>query len=102
MLSTIGVLLINLATPDAPTLPAVRRYLAQFLSDPRVVELPPCLWQIVLHLLVLPIRTRIAAHRYKLIWQPDGSPLRIYTIQQSQAVQQWLTARGWPVLVDYA
>src|SRR5690554_6487092 len=72
-----GVLFINLGTPDAPTPPAIRRYLAEFLSDPRVIEIPQPLWQIILRLFVLPRRPRSLAPRYKSIWWPGGSPLLV-------------------------
>jgi ferrochelatase len=70
----IGVLLVNLGTPDAPTPAAVRRYLAQFLSDPRVVEIPPAVWQPILHGVVLLTRPRKSAAKYEKVWTKDGSP----------------------------
>src|SRR5215469_8203122 len=69
-LSSIGVLLIQLGTPDAPTVPALRRYLRQFLSDPRVIEVPRLSWWFVLHFLVLPFRPRQSAAKYQRIWDP--------------------------------
>jgi len=71
----LGVLLINLGTPDAPTTAAVRRYLAQFLSDPRVVEIPRALWQPFLHTVILSVRAPRSAQRYATIWTKQGSPL---------------------------
>ncbi|MCB1749641.1 MAG: ferrochelatase [Gammaproteobacteria bacterium] len=70
-----GVLLVNLGTPDAPTTAAVRRYLAEFLADPRVVELPRWLWLPLLHGIILRTRPRRSAHAYQAIWGADGSPL---------------------------
>ena len=72
-----GVLLINLGTPDAPTPAALRRYLAQFLSDPRVVEAPRWLWWLALHGFILRTRPRRSAHAYQSIWTPQGSPLLV-------------------------
>lgn len=75
MHTPIGVLLTNLGTPDAPTAPAVRRYLREFLSDRRVVDLPRALWLPILYLFVLPLRPRRSAHAYASIWTNAGSPL---------------------------
>ncbi|CAB3777014.1 ferrochelatase [Pararobbsia alpina] len=97
-----AVLLINLGTPDAPTPAAVRRYLAEFLSDPRVVEIPSWLWQPILRSLILPFRGRSSAHKYASVWMPEGSPLRVHTEQQVQALRNWFAAQGAPVLVEYA
>lgn len=73
--SRTGVLVVNLGTPDAPTPAAVRRYLRQFLSDPRVVEVNPWLWKFVLNVIILPFRSRASAEAYSMVWTPDGSPL---------------------------
>jgi ferrochelatase len=73
----LGVLLTNLGTPDAPTAPALRRYLAEFLSDPEVVTLPKLLWLPVLHLLILRTRPAKSAKAYERIWTPEGSPLLV-------------------------
>src|SRR5690606_25563444 len=70
----IGVLLINLGTPDAPTPTAVRRYLGQFLSDRRVVEIPPLVWQPILRGIILNTRPKKSAHAYQQVWRDDGSP----------------------------
>ena len=75
--ATTGILVVNLGTPDAPTPKAVRRYLAQFLSDPRVVELPRLLWFMILHGIILRIRPRKVAHAYASIWTQSGSPLLV-------------------------
>jgi len=98
----IAVLLINLGTPDAPTPRAVRRYLAEFLSDPRVVEIPRALWQILLRAVILPLRGRASAKKYAAVWTPEGSPLRIHTERQVEGVRHLLASNGYQVLVDYA
>src|SRR2546425_174026 len=78
----IGVLLVNLGTPDAPTTRAVRRYLAQFLADPRVVEIPSLIWKPILHGVVLRLRPRVSARKYAMIWTDDGSPLLVHSVRQ--------------------
>jgi ferrochelatase len=88
-----GVLLVNLGTPDAPTTGAVRRYLREFLSDPRVVRIPPPIWWLILNLFVLPFRPAKSARKYAAIWKPDGSPLRIYTERQAQLLRGYLGQR---------
>ncbi len=97
-----GVVLFNLGTPDAPTTQAVRRYLIEFLSDRRVVELPPLLWQPLLRLLIAPLRARTSAQKYELVWLPEGSPLRVHTEQQVKALQAHFDANGQKILVQYA
>ena len=89
----LGVLLINLGTPDAPTAGAVRRYLAEFLSDPRVVEIPRLLWKPVLHGAVLRIRPARSAQRYASIWTNDGSPLLVHSERQKTLVLGYLGQR---------
>ncbi len=89
----LGVLLCNLGTPTAPTPTAVRRYLAEFLSDPRLIELPRVLWLPILYGLVLTLRPFRAAHAYAKIWTPEGSPLRVYSEQQQVAIGAALEAR---------
>ncbi len=86
----IGVLLTNLGTPDAPTAPALRRYLAEFLNDPRVVELPRWLWKIILHGVILRTRPRKAAQNYQQIWTLSGSPLLNIAQQQAIALENVL------------
>ena len=85
----IGVLLVNLGTPEQPSPHAVRRYLAEFLWDPRVIELPRPLWWLILHLIILRVRPKKSAHAYQKIWTPEGSPLLI----ESKAVADGLQAR---------
>ena len=85
----LGVLLVNLGTPDEPSPGAVRRYLAEFLWDPRVIEMPRPLWWLILHLIILRVRPRKSAHAYQKIWTPEGSPLLI----ESQAVADGLQSR---------
>ncbi len=82
-----GVLLVNLGTPEAPTPSAVRRYLGEFLSDPRVVEMPRLLWLAILHGIILRIRPRIAARAYASVWMSEGSPLMVHSKALTDAVQ---------------
>ena len=84
------VILVNLGTPDAPTAPAVRRYLAQFLSDQRVVSIPPLLWQPLLRGIILPLRSRKSAEKYAQVWLPGGSPLAVHTANLASALQDEL------------
>lgn len=90
----LGVLLVNLGTPDQPTVPAVRRYLREFLSDPRVVELPRALWLPLLHAVILRVRPARSAKAYQAVWRPDGSPLLSIARRQCAALQACLTGRG--------
>jgi len=89
-----GVLLCNLGTPEAPTAPALRRYLAEFLSDPRVVEIPRALWWLILHGVVLRVRPRKSAAKYASIWLPEGSPLKVWTEKQANLLRSDLGERG--------
>lgn len=95
----IGVLLINLGSPEAPTARAVRTYLGEFLSDGRVVEIPAIVWQPILRGIVLTTRPRKSAHAYAQIWTKEGSPLAVITRKQAEAVQR---ALGPELLVDWA
>ncbi|HSW24475.1 MAG TPA: ferrochelatase, partial [Burkholderiaceae bacterium] len=97
-----AVLLSNLGTPDAPTPGAVRRYLAQFLSDPRVVEIPRLLWWPLLHGVVLRTRPSKSAAKYAAIWTPEGSPLSTWTRMQADRLKGSLGERGHAVLVQPA
>lgn len=96
----IGVLLANLGTPDAPTAPAVKRYLKQFLSDPRVIDLPKFKWQFILNAFILPKRSPKVAHAYQSIWTADGSPLLAISRQQQQAVQNYFDSTQQNVVVE--
>ena len=100
--STTAVLYCNLGTPDEPTAPALRRYLAEFLSDPRVVEIPRLLWLVILHGIILRIRPKKSAAKYASIWLPEGSPLKVWTEKQAALLGGALTARGHAVDVRYA
>jgi len=95
----VGVLLINLGTPDAPEARAVRRYLAEFLSDRRVVEIHPIVWKPILHGLILRTRPRRSAEAYRQVWTNEGSPLAVITERQTHALRERL---GDGVQVDYA
>ncbi|MGH6627648.1 MAG: ferrochelatase [Burkholderiaceae bacterium] len=97
-----GILLCNLGTPDAPTAAALRRYLAQFLSDPRVVEIPRALWKPILHGIILRLRPKKSAAKYASIWSPEGSPLKVWTEKQATLLRGWLGERGHRVTVRYA
>ncbi len=85
-----GVLLVNLGTPDAPTPSAVRRFLAEFLWDPRVVEVPRPLWWLILHGVILRLRPSRVARAYQTVWSEDGSPLLSIATRQAQAVREQL------------
>lgn len=87
---TTALLAVNLGTPETPTAPAVRRYLAEFLGDPRVVSIPPLLWKPLLHGLILPLRSRRSAEKYAQVWLPEGSPLAVYTRRLAARMQQAL------------
>ena len=93
------MLLINLGTPDAPEAAAVRRYLAEFLSDPRVIEIPRIAWLPILHGIILRTRPKKSAHAYKQVWTEEGSPLAAITRRQAEALQKRL---GEDVVVDFA
>ena len=96
----VGVLIVNLGTPDAPTPAAVKRYLREFLSDRRVVEIPPLVWQPILRGIILNTRPRKSAHAYGQIWTEDGSPLAVHTRDVAQALVQRFA--GENVRVDWA
>jgi ferrochelatase len=97
-----AVLLCNLGTPDEPTPAAVRRYLAEFLSDPRVVEIPRAVWLPLLYGLILPLRSSKSAAKYRSIWTPEGSPLKVWTERQAKRLQGWLGEHGHRVRVAHA
>jgi protoporphyrin/coproporphyrin ferrochelatase len=97
-----AVLLVNLGTPDEPTAPALRRYLAEFLSDPRVVEIPRLPWLLILHGIILRTRPARSAAKYASVWTPEGSPLAVWTARQCSALDATLRARGHQVAVRWA
>ena len=97
-----AVLLCNLGTPDAPTAAAVRSYLAEFLADHRVVEIPKALWRPILHGIILRTRPKKSAAKYASIWTPEGSPLKVWTDKQAMLLRGFLGQRGQSVTVRYA
>ena len=97
-----AVLLCNLGTPEAPTAPALRRYLAQFLADPRVVEIPKLIWLAILHGVILRVRPAKSAAKYATVWTPEGSPLKVGTARQAKLLQGVLGERGQQVRVAMA
>ncbi len=97
-----AVLYCNLGTPDTPTVPDVRRFLSEFLGDPRVVEIPRLLWLLILHGVILRVRPAKSAAKYASIWLPEGSPLKVWTAKQALLLQGWLAQRGHDVKVRYA
>ncbi len=99
----VGVLITNLGTPTAPTKQALRPYLKQFLSDPRVVEIPRLIWWMILNLVILNIRPKRSAKAYETVWEEGGSPLMIHTVNQSKALEGKLKAKyGEGVEVEFA
>ena len=97
-----AILVCNLGTPDAATPKAVRRYLAEFLSDPRVVEIPRLVWWPILHGIILRTRPAKSAKKYASIWMKEGSPLQVWTAKQALLLAGYLGQRGRPVLVRHA
>jgi protoporphyrin/coproporphyrin ferrochelatase len=97
-----AVVLCNLGTPDEPTAPALRRYLAEFLSDHRVVEIPKALWWLILHGVILRVRPAKSAAKYASVWMPEGSPLKVWTEKQATLLRGYLGERGHQVTVRYA
>ena len=89
----IGVMLVNLGTPDDPNPRSVRRYLAEFLSDPRVIEMPRLLWWLILHGVILRVRPKRSAHAYSKIWTPEGSPLLLESRALCEALGKRLQLR---------
>jgi ferrochelatase len=100
--SKTAILLINLGTPEAPTAPAVRRYLKEFLSDPRVVEIPRAIWWLILNGIILNVRPKKSAAKYASVWTPEGSPLKVHTERQTKLLRGLLGQDGHHVVVDYA
>ena len=97
-----AILLCNLGTPDAPTASALRRYLGQFLSDSRVVEIPRLIWKPILHAIILRVRPAKSAAKYASVWTPDGSPLMVWTAKQAKLLGGYLGERGHRVTVLHA
>ena len=100
--SRTAVLLVNLGTPAAPDARSVRRFLRQFLSDPRVVEIPRVIWWPILYGLVLPLRPRKTAAKYAAIWSERGSPLMMHSVQQALMLRGYLGERGLDIDVVLA
>lgn len=99
-ISAVGVLLSNLGTPDAADAPALRRYLGEFLWDPRVIEMSRPLWWLILHLAILPFRPKKSAELYQKVWTPEGSPLLTISRRQAAAMETILKAEvGTPIHV---
>lgn len=96
-----AVLVVNLGTPETPTAPAVRRYLAEFLSDPRVVAIPALLWKPLLHGVILPLRGGRSAEKYAQVWLPEGSPLMVHTRNLVQAMKPLLRGREVRLAMRY-
>jgi ferrochelatase len=102
-ISKIGILLINLGTPDAPTGQALRPYLKEFLSDPRVVEIPRAVWWLILNGVILNTRPKKSAEKYAQIWTSEGSPLQFHTERQAKLLKGYLGDRvNAPIVVEYA
>ena len=98
-----GILLVNLGTPEAPTAQALRPYLKQFLSNPRVVEIPRLLWWPILNGAILPTRPKKSAEKYAQIWMPEGSPLKVHTTRQTLLLRDILATLVEPApMVEYA
>ena len=98
-----GVLLINLGTPEAATPGAVRTYLREFLSDPRVVEIPRAVWWMILNLFILPFRPKESAKRYAQVWTAGGSPLKFHSERQARLLRGYLGEKTMaPLVVEYA
>lgn len=101
--SKIGILMINLGTPEAPTAKALRVYLKQFLSEPRIVELPRWLWWFILNGVILTVRPAKSARKYEQIWTDEGSPLKVHTERQTALVAAVLKEQVDPsLMVEYA
>ena len=101
-LAKIGVLLANLGTPDSPTPKSISRYLWQFLTDPRVVDLPRCKWYPLLKAIILPLRSKRIAKNYQAIWTEQGSPLLAISQQQKDALQAYLDKQNIDTQVEIA
>lgn len=100
--SSTAILIVNLGTPDEASAPALRRYLKEFLSDPRVVEIPKAIWWLILNGIILNIRPKKSAAKYASVWMKEGSPLRVHTERQAKLLKGLLGERGHHVTVDWA
>jgi len=100
--TTTAILLCNLGTPDAPTPAALRRYLKEFLSDPRVVEIPRLVWWLILNGVILQVRPKQSAAKYATVWTDQGSPLKVWTEKQAAMLEGYLGERGHRVIVKPA
>lgn len=100
--SSTAVVLVNLGTPNAPTATAVKIYLREFLSDPRVVEIPKPIWWLILNGIILNIRPKQSAAKYATVWMPEGSPLRVHTERQTKLLNGLLGERGHQLTVTSA
>lgn len=98
----VGIVVMNLGTPDQPDAGSIRRYLKEFLSDPRVIEIPKPVWQLILRGAILPFRPRKLVEKYQMIWMPEGAPLLVYSQRQADGLQQRLDPTGQHVKVELA
>ncbi|MGG4604571.1 ferrochelatase [Paenalcaligenes sp. Me131] len=98
----VGIVVMNLGTPDQPDAGSIRRYLKEFLSDPRVIEIPQPVWQLILRGAILPFRPRKLVEKYQMIWMPEGAPLLVYSQRQADGLQQRLDPTGQHVKVELA
>lgn len=98
----VGIVVMNLGTPDQPEAGSIRRYLKEFLSDPRVIEIPKPVWQLILRGAILPFRPRKLVEKYQMIWMPEGAPLLVYSQRQADGLQQRLDPAGQHVKVELA
>ena len=95
--SSVGILLVNLGTPENTKTSSVRKYLRQFLSDPRVIEVPKLLWWFILNLFILPFRPSKSAKAYKEIWTEEGSPLLLYSEEITKKIQEAFNERNFDI-----
>lgn len=100
--SSTAIVVVNLGTPDAPTAPALKRYLREFLSDPRVVEIPRPIWWLILNGIILNLRPKKSAAKYASVWMTEGSPLRVHTERQAKLLKGLLGQRGHFGMVTWA
>ncbi len=101
-MSDVAVVWVALGTPDTPTPPAVKRYLREFLTDRRIIEMNPLAWRLILELFILPRRSKVSAGKYASVWYEAGSPLLVNTRAQAEALQAQLAAQGIEVEVAFA